>query len=531
MKQQERKRTIIVILAAIALCIGLVGCRNRSQSSETSSGQTSSSQAGSDETSSGQTSSSQAGGNTEGERYVDIITDKLLIMEDVTYRTIGEEELKLDIYMPDEENAASRPAVILLHSGGMTKGDKKDDVLIQNLAEDLAKMGYVTFNVNYSLSGVEESYAYAVDKGSIDITAAFHWIEEHAAAYGVDKTRIAVAGYSAGASLAINTCYSDLQGYDIDTQAILGVIDMSGGNTFYGNNVRGDAPCLIIHGDADTTVPYEGSEVFQEILNDAGVENELYRLEGMNHTLTTKYDEIRNKIAMFLYQQLTGEKIVVDMKSEVSLEYQNVELRENNGVEYFVQQIDCVLDGKLDEWSGCQEIELSKLKDVGESLPEASDFSGTAYVGWNESTPGVIYIAVKITDDVIQNINDENGKWYNDDCLEIVFDLSMDGTAEQLIKWVIGAGAVDMSMLATAENTQVSTTTEQDTITYEIAIDLNKIDSDIREIKTPIVFEEGMKIGFSVAYNDCEEGIRQHQIGWTAGKSSDRTTLGNLIFK
>jgi len=37
-------------------------------------------------------------------------------------------------------------------------------------------------------------------------------------------------------------------------------------------------------------------------------------------------------------------------------------------------------------------------------------------------------------------------------------------------------------------------------------------------------------IGFSFAYNDCENKIREHQIGWTAGISSDRATFGNLQF-
>lgn len=38
-------------------------------------------------------------------------------------------------------------------------------------------------------------------------------------------------------------------------------------------------------------------------------------------------------------------------------------------------------------------------------------------------------------------------------------------------------------------------------------------------------------IEFSISYNDCEGGERQHQVGWTGGKSSDRSTLGTLYFK
>ena len=65
-------------------------------------------------------------------------------------------------------------------------------------------------------------------------------------------------------------------------------------------------------------------------------------------------------------------------------------------------------------------------------------------------------------------------------------------------------------------------TQKGNTRNYEIAIDLNNIDPSIRESKETLVPEDGKAIGFSIAYNDCENGKREHQIGWTAGKSSDR---------
>lgn len=44
-------------------------------------------------------------------------------------------------------------------------------------------------------------------------------------------------------------------------------------------------------------------------------------------------------------------------------------------------------------------------------------------------------------------------------------------------------------------------------------------------------FSQDRNVGFSISYNDGEKGDRQHQIGWTEGKSSDRTTLGTLCFE
>lgn len=127
--------------------------------------------------------------------------------------------------------------------------------------------------------------------------------------------------------------------------------------------------------------------------------------------------------------------------------------------------------------------------------------------------------------------NPTDGKWYNDDCLEIVFDLSDNNVAEQLLKWVIGAEGKDFSVLADKSNATVAMTKTGNTRNYEIAIDLNKIDPSIRISKDTIVLEDDKTMGLSIAYNDCENKKREHQIGWTAGKSSDRTTLGNLIFR
>ena len=106
----------------------------------------------------------------------------------------------------------------------------------------------------------------------------------------------------------------------------------------------------------------------------------------------------------------------------------------------------------------------------------------------------------------------------------------MERTAEQLMKWVVGADGKDLSVLADTNNTTVAMHRTGNTTTYELAIDFNKIDSDIRIIKEPFQIGADQLIGLSICYNDGESGVREHQIGWTPGKSSDRTTLGNLKF-
>lgn len=441
----------------------------------------------------------------------------------------GEEiELMLDIYSPSGNDETAKPAILFIHGGGLASGDKATDTLSKSLATDFAKMGYVCFDVNYRLRD-EASYAALTDAMS-DIAASLKWIQDNSETYAVDKQRIALCGYSSGADIAINLCYSNTTNLDIDRDSILGTIEIAAQNLSIGSPKSDNPPCLIIHGTKDTTIPYQNGENIYNKLNNAGVPTVLYPVEGATHNLSTRYDDIRNQITSFLYNKLTGKTIEVTTKSEIPPEYLKVQQRQQNRFIYEVRQINAVIDGNFSEWETIPSISLNQLKDAGTSIPDNEDFSGAVKIGWNKTTTGTLYIAATIVDDEIQNINPTDGKWYNDDCLEIVFDLSDNNVAEQLLKWVIGAEGEDFSVLADKSNTTVVITKTGNTRNYEIAIDLNNIDPSIRESKDTLVLEDGKTIGFSIAYNDCENGKREHQIGWTAGKSSDRTTLGNLIF-
>ena len=42
--------------------------------------------------------------------------------------------------------------------------------------------------------------------------------------------------------------------------------------------------------------------------------------------------------------------------------------------------------------------------------------------------------------------------------------------------------------------------------------------------------EVGGLIGLSIHFNDCENGTREHQIGWIAGQAWGAANFGDLIF-
>ena len=118
--------------------------------------------------------------------------DGVKVTPDVTYRTVEGEKLGLDVYQPAKKGK-HRPAVVVIHGGGWSQGDKQ---LFATQGNQLAERGFVAFSVNYRLAPAHP-YPAAVD----DVEAAVEWVRKHAKDYGVDPKRIGALGGSAGAHL------------------------------------------------------------------------------------------------------------------------------------------------------------------------------------------------------------------------------------------------------------------------------------------------------------------------------------------
>jgi acetyl esterase len=102
--------------------------------------------------------------------------------------------IALRLYRPA---GAARPAPTLVyyHGGGWTMGDlDTHDVLCRQLADE---SGFVVAAVDYRM-GPEHRFPAAVD----DVLAATRWLQAQADTLGLDATRFAVGGDSAGGNLA-----------------------------------------------------------------------------------------------------------------------------------------------------------------------------------------------------------------------------------------------------------------------------------------------------------------------------------------
>lgn len=118
------------------------------------------------------------------------------IMSNVSYAAEGNPAQVMDIYLPN--TAGSRPVVYLLHGNCWTGGDKSGTA---DTAQMLAGQGFVVVNMNYTL--VKSGDAKTLyPKAWMDAMKAVRHIRMNAASYGVDTTKQAVWGESAGGTLA-----------------------------------------------------------------------------------------------------------------------------------------------------------------------------------------------------------------------------------------------------------------------------------------------------------------------------------------
>ena len=238
-------------------------------------------------------------------RYRDQIFSAVTIARDLQYGSAtnveGETEaLLLDLYQPTGDTVDERPAIVWVHGGSFCCGDKASGPS-PDLANKFAKLGYVTVSINYRLSapggctgtGFGAACVAAVFDAQHDAQAAIRWLRANADTYGIDSSRIAIGGESAGGITA--------------TLAGLRANDPGGsGNPGYPSNVSAfssisggilggyfvdapDSPGIFFHGTADGVVPYSWSADTVRNLRSLGKLPFLERYEGAGHVPYTEF--------------------------------------------------------------------------------------------------------------------------------------------------------------------------------------------------------------------------------------------------
>ena len=211
--------------------------------------------------------------------------------------------LLLDLYEPDGNTAPRlRPGFVAVHGGGLARGDKRTENMVQ-LCEELAARGYVCASINYRLLGDDPPAAGSTPSARTlnaaieDAGRAVAWLHTHAGRYGVDPARIAVGGSSAGAEVVLRLAY----GGTPPTVRVGAVLSWVGGLRGDENILDAEEPPLfIVHGAEDEAVPVSEAYALAERASRVAIPHQIYVCEGLGHNVPLD----RRPAGMSLYDHL-----------------------------------------------------------------------------------------------------------------------------------------------------------------------------------------------------------------------------------
>ncbi len=219
----------------------------------------------------------------------------------------------LDVIRSEHTPTAAARTVFYVHGGSWRAGSRGTEA---GPVEQLARAGYLAINVDYRLVP-DGTFPNAVD----DVFCALAFVQTHADELGVDTSRLAVMGYSAGghligllatasnlAELQSDTCphgrataplaaISAAGPMDLPTLSTGSIVEDFVGVPFDEDPARwalvspmthvtaDDPPFLFVHAEHDLIVQVEQSEQMRATLRAAGVSAELLELEGNGHLL------------------------------------------------------------------------------------------------------------------------------------------------------------------------------------------------------------------------------------------------------
>ncbi|SOD15340.1 alpha/beta hydrolase [Pedobacter xixiisoli] len=208
------------------------------------------------------------------------------------------ERCVLDVYYP--KDMKSFTTVIWFHGGGLTGGNKE-------IPTELKDKNICVVGVGYRLSPMVKSPAYIEDAA-----AAVAWVFNNIDRFGGDKSKIFIAGMSAGAYLAnmITLDKSWMEKHAIDANKLAGLISFSGHTITHFTirqekkmaatkvivdelaplyHVRPDAPpILLITGDRELELlgRYEENAYLMRMLKETGHKDvKLLEIQGYGHDM------------------------------------------------------------------------------------------------------------------------------------------------------------------------------------------------------------------------------------------------------
>lgn len=251
-------------------------------------------------------------------RYRDSIFTTVTVTSDVTYGSAVTQQgvtqtLKLDVYRPANDTKTQRPAIVWVHGGGFSGGNKTSGEIVDE-ATVFAKKGYVNVSIDYRLTpggcsagGPTPTCIQGIVDAMHDAQAAVRFLRANASTYGVDTNRIAIGGTSAGAITALNVGASPddpgSSGNPGFSSAVKGAVSLSG-SKILGREDATDSPILMFHGTNDALVPYSWAQNTLAEAQNVGLPSYLTTYQGEGHVPYNHRTEILDQTSNFLYWTL-----------------------------------------------------------------------------------------------------------------------------------------------------------------------------------------------------------------------------------
>jgi arylformamidase len=114
------------------------------------------------------------------------------IANDVSYGSDARQ--KFDVYAP--KDAKNAPIIVMVHGGGWAFGDKRMSRVVTNKVKYWVPKGYVFISIGYRLLPTA-----SVEEQARDVANAVAAVEQRAATWGGNGSKIVLMGHSAGAHL------------------------------------------------------------------------------------------------------------------------------------------------------------------------------------------------------------------------------------------------------------------------------------------------------------------------------------------
>jgi acetyl esterase len=226
----------------------------------------------------------------------DIKADRL-----VTYKKIGDVELKLHIFTPKGQKKSDKLAVIVLFHGGSWVGGRPSQLYPH--CKYLATRGMVAMSAEYR---VRSRHRTTPRECVMDGKSAIRWVRKNANALGVDPKRIAAGGGSAGGHVAAATGTTkgfEEEGEDLSISSIPNALVLfnpvfDNGPTGYGHDRVKDCwkeispkhnitektpPTVVFLGTEDKLIPVKTAQEYKSAMEEMGRRCDLHLYEGQKH--------------------------------------------------------------------------------------------------------------------------------------------------------------------------------------------------------------------------------------------------------